>query len=139
MTVELDRVEEFRKAFNVVAGELMTEGLLTPEIRIDAEVQLSDLTPKFVTIRAICTFRPESRPIFVVRNVEVVGQPRIVGKNHLRFKVRSGGQVVDSIGFNLGELLPRVDSGSKIDLVFTLEESEFSGETAPQLKLRDIK
>jgi single-stranded-DNA-specific exonuclease len=141
LTVELDKVQEFREAFNLVAGEMMTEDLLTPEIRIDAEVRLSDLTPKFVRVLGqYAPFGPDNpRPLFMVRNVEVIGQPRIVGKNHLRFKVRSGGSIVDSIGFNLGDLLPRVRSGSKVDLVFSLEESEFSGEAAPQLKLRDIK
>ena len=141
LTVELDKVQEFREAFNLVAGEMMTEDLLTPEIRIDAEVRLSDLTPKFVRVLGqYAPFGPDNpRPLFMVRNVEVIGQPRIVGKNHLRFNVRSGGSIVDSIGFNLGDLLPRVRSGSKVDLVFSLEENEFSGEAAPQLKLRDIK
>jgi single-stranded-DNA-specific exonuclease len=141
LTVELDKVQEFRDAFNLVAGELMTEELLTPEIRIDAEVRLSDLTPKF--IRVLGQFAPfgadNPRPIFVTRGVEVMGQPRIVGKNHLRFKVRSGGAVVDTIGFNLGNLISRVKSGNKVDLAFSLDESDFSSETAPQLKLRDIK
>ena len=141
LTVELDKVQEFREAFNLVASELMTEDLLTPEIRIDAEVRLTDLTPKFVRVLGqFAPFGPENpRPIFVVRNVEVIGQPRIVGKNHLRFKVRSGGNVIDSIGFNMGDLLPRAAAGSKVDLVFSLDEGDFSGETVPQLKLRDIK
>jgi single-stranded-DNA-specific exonuclease len=79
------------------------------------------------------------RPVFTVHNVEVTGQPRIVGKNHLRFKVRSNTYVLDAIGFNLGDLLPRVQSGSKIDIAFSLDESDYAGEIIPQLKIRDIK
>jgi single-stranded-DNA-specific exonuclease len=79
------------------------------------------------------------RPVFAARNVEVLGQPRIVGKNHLRFKVRSNTHVVDAIGFNLGHLLTRVQSGSKVDVAFSLDEGEFAGETVPQLKIRDVK
>jgi single-stranded-DNA-specific exonuclease len=141
LTVELDRIDEFREAFKQVATELLTEDLLTPEIKIDAEVQLSDLTPKFIRVlNQFAPFGPENmRPVFAARNVEVLGQPRIVGKNHLRFKVRSNTHVVDAIGFNLGHLLSRVRSGSKIDVAFSLDESEYAGETVPQLKIRDVK
>jgi single-stranded-DNA-specific exonuclease len=141
LTVELDRLDEFRDAFKQVAAELLTEELLTPEIKIDAEVQLSDLTPKFIRVLSqFAPFGPENmRPVFAARSVEVLGQPRIVGKNHLRFKVRSNTHVVDAIGFNLGHLLNRVRSGSKVDIVFSLDEGEFAGETVPQLKIRDVK
>ena len=141
LTVELDRLDEFRDAFKQVAAELLTEDLLTPEIKIDAEVQLSDLTPKFIRVLSqFAPFGPENmRPVFAARSVEVLGQPRIVGKNHLRFKVRSNTHVVDAIGFNLGHLLSRVQSGNKIDIAFSLDEGEFAGETVPQLKIRDVK
>ena len=141
LTVELDKVDEFREAFKQVAAELLTEDLLTPEIKIDSEVQLSDLTPKFIRVLSqFAPFGPENmRPVFAARNVEVLGQPRIVGKNHLRFKVRSNTHVVDAIGFNLGNLINRVRSGSKIDVAFSLDEGEFAGETVPQLKVRDVK
>jgi uncharacterized membrane protein YoaK (UPF0700 family) len=46
---------------------------------------------------------------------------------------------VDAIGFNLGHLLTRVQSGSKVDVAFSLDEGEFAGETVPQLKIRDVK
>jgi single-stranded-DNA-specific exonuclease len=141
LTVELNRVDEFRDTFKQVAAELLTEELLTPEIKIDAEMQLSDLTPKFIRVLAqFAPFGPENmRPVFAARNVEVLGQPRIVGKNHLRFKVRSNTHVVDAIGFNLGHLLNRVRSGNKVDVAFTLDEGDFAGEVVPQLKIRDVK
>jgi len=141
LTVELNRLDEFRDAFKQVAAELLTEELLTPEIHIDAEVRLSDITPKFIKIlNQFAPFGPENmRPIFAMYGIEVHGQPRIVGKNHLKFKVRSNNHVVDAIGFNLGHLLSRLQSGKKIDVAFSLDESEFAGEAVPQLKVRDIK
>jgi single-stranded-DNA-specific exonuclease len=45
LTVELSRLDEFRDAFKRAVGELMTEDLRTPEIRIDVEITLADLTP----------------------------------------------------------------------------------------------
>ncbi len=141
LTVELDKLDEFREAFKEVASELLTDELLTPELMIDAEVQLSDLSPKFVRIlNQFAPFGPENmRPIFATRNAEVLGTPRIVGKNHLRLKVRSNTHVVDAIGFNLGHLIARIRSGSKVDVAFSLDEGEYAGVTVPQLKIRDIK
>jgi single-stranded-DNA-specific exonuclease len=80
------------------------------------------------------------RPVFVARNVELYGTPRIVGNNHLKFKVRSNSQVFDAIGFNLGGFIDKLLHGRRtIDLAFSLDEGEIAGEVVPQLKIRDIK
>ncbi|MGA3244539.1 MAG: single-stranded-DNA-specific exonuclease RecJ [Bacteroidota bacterium] len=142
LTVEVDRLDEFKEAFNLVAKELLTEELLTPEIRIDAEIPLQEITPKFVRILSqFAPFGPGNmRPVFVARNVELYGTPRIVGRNHLKFKVRANGQVFDAIGFNLGSLMEKLLHGRKtVDLAFSLDEGEYAGETVPQLKIRDLK
>lgn len=142
LTVELNRLDEFKVAFKSVAEELLTDELLTPEIKIDAEVQVSDLNPKFVRIlNQFAPFGPDNmRPVFTTKDVEVVGSPRIVGKNHLKFKVRNNSHVVDAIGFNLGNLIDRVQPGRKdLRLAFSLDEGEYGGENVLQLKIRDIK
>ncbi|MBI5463750.1 MAG: single-stranded-DNA-specific exonuclease RecJ [Ignavibacteriales bacterium] len=142
LTVELDKVGEFREKFQSVADELLNDDLLTPKIQIDADIALSELTGKFVRVLSqFAPFGPDNmRPVFATHNVEVVGTPRIVGKNHLRFKVKSNGHIVDAIGFNLGELISRVQPGQRgVSLAFSLDEGEFAGSNYPQLKIRDIK
>jgi single-stranded-DNA-specific exonuclease len=80
------------------------------------------------------------RPVFVARNVELYGAPRIVGRDHLKFKVRSNGQIFDAIGFNLGGFIDKLLHGRRtLDIAFSLDENEFAGETVPQLKIRDLK
>ena len=80
------------------------------------------------------------RPVFAVRDVGIVGTPRIVGKNHLKFKVKKGTFVIDAIGFNLGHLLEKIRQGmTGVDLAFSLDENEYRGEVVPQLKIRDIQ
>lgn len=142
LSVELDKIEEFKEAFKLVAKELLTEELLTPEIRIDTEIRLDELTPKF--IRVLNQFAPygpgNMRPVFVARNVELYGQPRIVGSGHLRFKVKTNGRIFDAIGFNLAGLMDRLQNPKQsIDLAFSLDEGDMGGETYPQLKIRDLK
>ncbi|MEK6650783.1 MAG: single-stranded-DNA-specific exonuclease RecJ, partial [Bacteroidota bacterium] len=142
LSVSLDRLEEFREAFRQVTDELLTVEMLTPEIRIDAEIPLNEVTPKFIRVLSqFAPFGPDNmRPVFAVRGVAVVGAPRIVGKNHLKFKVRKDAHVIDAIGFNLGHHIEAVrTAGNGIDLAFSLDESEYMGEFVPQLKIRDIK
>jgi single-stranded-DNA-specific exonuclease len=152
VAVELERVDEFRKAFNIAVDELMSSDVKTPELKIDSEIALKELTPRFLRIlKEFAPYGPGNmRPVFLARKVEVVGTPRIVGKDHLRFKVRQDGQVLDTIGFGLGSMLAEVRSGgSSLDLVFSVDEHEWlapggrpvpgGSEVFPQLKLKDIK
>jgi single-stranded-DNA-specific exonuclease len=148
VTVALDRLDEFRDAFNLIVEELMPNEIRTPEIRIDTELSLGELTPRFIRIlKEFAPFGPGNmRPVFLARSVEVVGAPRIVGKDHLRLRVRQQHNVLDAIGFGLGSLLPEVRENSKsLDIVFSVDEHEgpaTSGGTSeafPQLKIKDIR
>jgi single-stranded-DNA-specific exonuclease len=149
LTMELARLEEFREAFNAAVKEMMTEELKTPEIRVDCEISLSELSPQFVRLlREFAPFGPSNmKPTFLARNLEVAGTARIVGRNHLRFRVRQNGALFDAIGFGLGDLLPQVDQGRKdLECVFSVEENDWRGpngsrrtETIPQLKIRDLR
>ncbi|HSQ74232.1 MAG TPA: DHHA1 domain-containing protein, partial [Bacteroidota bacterium] len=148
LTVEIERLSEFRDAFKAAVKDLMTEEMKTPEIRIDMELSLSDITPRFIRmLREFAPFGPNnSRPTFLTRQLEVAGTPRIVGRNHLRFRVRQNGTSFDAIGFGLGELLPRASQGRKdLDCVYTVEENEYTSPAAsrpadpvPQLKIKDL-
>ena len=149
VTVDLARLDEFRDAFNAAVKALMKEELKTPEIRIDLEITLADITPWFVKLlREFAPFGPNNtRPTFLTRNLEVAGNPRIVGRNHLRFRVRQNGVVFDAIGFGLGEMLPRIPVGRRdLECVYTVEENEWnaptgtrSGDPVPQLKIKDLR
>ena len=149
LTVEIERLEEFREAFKAAVKDLMAEELKTPEIRIDMELGLQEITPRFIKIlREFAPFGPNnSRPTFLTRGLEVAGTARIVGRNHLRFRVRHNGTSFDAIGFGLGELLPRVFSGRKdLECVYTVEENEWtppsgsrSADPVPQLKIKDLR
>jgi single-stranded-DNA-specific exonuclease len=149
LTVELSRLDEFREAFQQAVKELMKEELKTPEILIDGEIALTELSSRFMRIlREFAPFGPgNGKPVFLSRNLEVQGMPRVVGKNHLRFRVRQNGAVFDAIGFGLGDLLPRVSQGRKdLACVFNVEENDWvppggtrPSDPVPQLKIKDLR
>ncbi len=142
LSVDLDRLDEFRKAFNKVASEYLTEEIMTPEIKIDALLPFDEITPKFVRIlEMFAPFGPENlNPTFYSNSLHVVGSPKIVGKNHLLMRVRQKDLILDAIGFNLGGLLPVVsEKGKEIQMVYTIHQNEWNGVVSTQLRIKDIK
>lgn len=148
LALELKRLDEFREAFNHAVAELMPMEIRKPEIKIDTELSLQELTPRFIRIlKEFAPFGPGNmRPVFVARNVSLVGTPRIVGKDHLRFKVKQDNIILDTIGFGLGSMIDDVKTnGTALDLVFSVDEHELPSshsstpEAFPQLKLKDFK
>jgi single-stranded-DNA-specific exonuclease len=149
LTVEIAKLDEFRKAFDDTVRQMMTSELKTPELHIDVEIGLNDISPRFVRIlREFAPFGPfNMRPTFLARNLEVAGTPRVVGKNHLRMKLRQNGAIFDAIGFGLGGMLARVNGARKpIDCVFTVEENDWvapggvrPAEPLTQLKIKDFR
>jgi hypothetical protein len=71
-----------------------------------------------------------------VGEVRLHGPARVVGKNHLRFRVTDGATAADAIWWGRGdyELPP-----GGFTLAFTPELNEFAGKTTVQLKVKDVR
>ncbi len=154
VSIEECKFEEFQKSLCKTVENLITDDIKTPSIKIDCEIDLNDITPKFNRILdEFAPFGPQnSRPIFLAKNITVASTPKIVGKNHLKFKVKINNSqlVLDIIGFGMGNFLKSVSIGNKIDIVFSLDEYNsqffFNGNNGnnknnafPVLKLKDFK
>ena len=83
-------------------------------------------------------------PVLVAREVQVMHTARRVGRNHLKMKVRQsvrGGQVIDTIGFNLGSLAETLSTPSapRIDVAFLPERNVWNGREMLQLRVKDVQ
>lgn len=142
MTMHPDKVEQFIEKFEEVVSGTIEPHLLTPEIEIDAELRIRDITPAFYNI--IKQFEPfgpaNMRPVFISRNVQDFrGTSRVVKEQHLRVIVHQGdGTTIDGIGFGLAAKYPIVQQGL-FDIVYTLDENEFNGKTSVQMKVLDVR
>jgi single-stranded-DNA-specific exonuclease len=142
LAIEDSNLDAFKVEFTRVAAEMLTEDILRHEIYADAMIRLSDITPRFMRIlKQFAPFGPGNmRPVFYTHDVEVYGEPRIVGRDHLKLKLTQDGTTFDVIGFNLGSRLDMVSSPDKrVDILFTIEENSWNGNVFPQLKLRDVR
>ncbi len=134
----------FKQKFEEVVSETIDRKLLTPEVSIDAEMDLKDITPKFFRIlKQFAPFGPGNMsPVFLSRGLKDTGYGKCVGeeKTHLKCKVKQeSGPAFDVIGFNLGSKLDLIKDHKKFDAVYSLDENTWNGNTTIQLKLKDIR
>jgi len=142
LTIEKHKIEQFRARFNQLARQQLDEDLLAPKLRIEGEIRLSEINNRlYKFLRFLAPFGPQNmRPVFLSQKLQVVGTPTIVGNNHLKFKVRQDGIVLDAIGFNLGDLIYRIDPGvSNLDMAYVIEENNYLGRTTLQLRVKDLR
>ncbi|MDR3678776.1 MAG: single-stranded-DNA-specific exonuclease RecJ [Flavipsychrobacter sp.] len=142
MTMPEENVPLFMERFEQVVSQSILPQLLIPEIEIDAEIQLSNIRQSFYnTLDRFEPFGPTNlRPVFVSRRVyDYQGSSHIVKENHLKFRVHQhNGYIVDGFGFNLADKYHFVTEGP-FDMVFSIDENEFNGNTKLQVRVLDIK
>jgi len=149
LSLKEENLEEFTRRFEEAVAASVTDDILDPVVDVDAEMRLSDLDTRFWAI--LKQFEPFGQdnpaPIFVARNLDVVGPVATVGKtrSHLKFSVRdrSGSNPVRNvIGFGLGKHLDLVSesqaNGTPLDLLFSIEENTWNGRTSLQLQVKDL-
>jgi single-stranded-DNA-specific exonuclease len=143
LTLEEENYEAFKQAFEDEVSKTIDRSLLTPEIQIDAQIELSDITPKFY--RIISQFAPfgpgNMTPIFMTDNLQDTGYGKCVGEDdkHLRLTVSQGSHKIVGIGFNIGDKLSLIKDRKPFSAVYSVDENHWQGKVSLQLKLRDIK
>ena len=143
MSIDPANLEAFEKRFQEVALAQVTEEMMRPRLKIESIIEFSDINSQLMeTLRRLAPYGPGNmRPLFASQNLEVIGYPRpkIVGKNHLKFKVRQGRTVMDAIGFGMAESLELLYSKKSLEMAYVLDENEWQGRKTIQLELKDIR
>ena len=144
LTLEENQYQNFKHQFEKVVKETIDPQLLIPEIKIDALIELHQITPKLMRIlRQFAPFGPSNMsPVFMAENLVDTGYAKGVGQEaaHLTLAVtQNDSHKIDCIGFNLGHKLPLVTSRKPFNAIFSIDENEWQGNVSLQLKLRDIK
>ncbi len=141
LTMLPENFEAFSAAFEKVVTEQILPEQLVPQIVIDAVIQLDEINPKFFNIiKQMEPFGPENlRPMFLAKGIVDNGYSKIVKEEHIRFVVKQGNTTITGIGFGLAHKFEMVTCKKPFDLVFTLSENEWMGETNLQLMVTDLR
>ncbi len=142
LTIPEENIPPFIEKFKEVARRELTEEDLVPVMKVDCEVELKEFDERLIRLlKLMGPFGPLNlRPVFVSRNLRVVGEPSVVGNNHLKLSVEQDGVVMSAIGFNLGDRLPHILNNNQVlDCAYVIEENYWNGRKELQLRLKDIK
>ena len=151
LTLLPENYKAFKMAFEKVVKETLPDDLKTPEISIDTEVDLIDLTPKFYRILSqLAPFGPANmKPVFKATGLRDNGYGKRIGKvvsdddlpEHLRLNIVYGAdkKTYNAIGFGMGDKIDEITKAETFEATFTLEENNWNGYTSLQLMLKDIR
>ncbi len=136
--IEKSEIPAFCKSFEKVCREYLGDevGLETHEV--DAWIDLSEVDDQLLD--SIKVLQPlglgNQTPTWGVRNVRIQGPPTIVGGNHLKCTVVSGGTQHDAIGYGLGD---RTLPAEPLDMLFQLQRNHYRGRSILQLSIKDFR
>jgi single-stranded-DNA-specific exonuclease len=142
LSIRHENIPAFRKKFIEVSNRILDTEDVVPKMMIDAEIELEEIDDRFMNaIESFSPFGPQNmRPVFLTRNCEIMGQPYVVGRNHLKMRVRKGDAVFDVIGFGFGDMAKMISSrGCLVDIVYVVEYNTYNDITRKQIRLKDIK
>ncbi len=140
ITIKPDRIAELRRRLNEHAASCLTEEDLQPCVHIDAELPAEDIS--FELVGELQKLEPygagNPRPTFLARNLCILKEPRLIGQRHLKMCVAGPeGRPLETIWWNGAEQTTAIGSG--IDMAYTIETSNWTGETFLQLSVTDMR
>jgi len=136
-----ENVEAFRKKFEEVVSSTIDFKLLTPELIIDCPLRFGEINDSlYRSLQRMEPFGPENlHPVFIATKVKNLSFSRIVKDLHVRFVLEQDGFKFTGIGFNLAHKFNMLKPGDELDIVFTIDENEWQGNSSLQLKVIDFR
>lgn len=142
LTIEIENIPLLREKLSQIAAKQLTDDMLKPKLSIDSEIRFHEIDGQLIKlINRMAPFGPQNmRPLFLSKGLHVVGTPSVVGRNHLKLKVRQDGVIMDAIGFDLGEKIYRISPGEQdVEMVYIIDENEYKGRKTIQLRVKDLR
>ena len=139
ITVDKEKFEEFRKKFEEIAKENHIEEIV-PILKIDSIISLDEINKDMVeSLKELEPFGEENKnPLFLFKNLKIDSIRALTEGKHLKLTVKENKNIVNAIGFNIGELANEYKIGDKVDIVGNLEINTFNGVDNIQINIKDI-
>ncbi|MBR9990775.1 MAG: single-stranded-DNA-specific exonuclease RecJ, partial [Gemmatimonadetes bacterium] len=142
MDLRLERIPEFREAFNRHARAVLAPEDLVAEVKVDLEVTIAEADADLCRIMRHCgpfgIGNPQ--PVFVARGVAAYRCTVVGGGQHLKMTLGQGEARLPAIGFRMAGRLKDIDFGSTpLDVAFQLQQDEWNGRKRLQARLVDVR
>lgn len=143
ITIKAENYELFKQKFEEVVQKTKIETSNTPEIEVDLELELTNISPKFYRIlNQFAPFGPSNmKPVFLSSGLRDNGYGKPVGADgsHIKLNIINGAdsKTYSAIGFGLAETYSKINGS--FQAIYSLEENVWNGNSTIQLVLKDLK
>lgn len=144
-TLKRENVDKFITRVQELGSSFVSEEIITPQINIDLEIELSDITPQLrKELREMAPHGPgNEKPVFCTREVTFGSNLKFPGrnKNHVKGRVSedTSGETFNFFAYNKAVQVKELERGQKVDIVYTIEEYSRMGKNYVQLLLLDVR
>ena len=145
MTLDEAQLPHFKKAFEAYVTAHLPEEKKQRIFLYDAETTIDAITDRFYAIlRQLAPHGPENEaPVFLFKNLINAGNTRAVGADakHLKLHLKAleGSSSINGIAFGEGHLAAALASGQPCDVLASVVENHFNGQTTLELMVTGIR
>ena len=141
LTIKETNIPLLRDRLSEIVADRVKKEDFIPRLVMDAEIDIEDIN--FPLLKEMALLPPygvsNPEPVIVSRGLRV-SDPRLVGKDHLKVKIKRGTALFDGIGFSMASAYNNiVRTEREIDVAYTPEINLWKGTYSIQLKLRDMR
>lgn len=139
INIKKEKLNEFETEFEKIAEEEKIDQIL-PVINIDSEIKLDEINKAMIeSLKELEPYGEANKmPIFAFRNLKIDSIRALSEGKHLKVSVRDNKNIVNAIGFNLGNLIEDFKIGDRVDIAGSLEINSFNGVENIQINIKDI-
>lgn len=141
LSVKAENIAKFDKMINEYAKQIMTDEILTPKIKIDDCILISDVNLK--NVHSLSVMEPygikNPLPVFCIKNVKIIHMRNMQDKPHSFLTLSDGKTEITAPAFGLKDKILCFAEGETVDICGTLGENTYNGSLNAQFIIRDIR
>ena len=140
VTVSQKNFAKFAEELEKKAKEAHTEQIM-PIISIDKEISPKEFTLEMVEkLMELEPYGTSNKvPIFLIKNLKIDSIRTLVEGKHLKLTLQDGTNIINAIGFNLGNYADEFLLGDKVDVIGMLEINTFNHVKSIQINVKDMR
>jgi single-stranded-DNA-specific exonuclease len=144
LSVEPNKIDDFREEFFQQVIDQVSVGELVPDLDIDAEALIGQITVSMINdLEKLAPFgQSNPRPVLCATDVKLAEEPKTMGTDgrHLSLRLRQNDAYIRAVAFGKGEWAQALkDPDASFDFAFEPMINDFRGRKSAEVKLIDFR
>lgn len=139
LSLKKENFNAFKEKFEQIASEYKVNEII-PVIYIDNQITSKTFNLELVKqLKLLEPFGEGNKvPIFIYKNLKIDSIRTLTEGRHLKLTLRDENNIINAIGFNMGDIAENYLIGDKVDVIGFLEINSYNGNETIQINMKDI-